>query len=133
MTAARFDINQFRTDDSLSKAGVWVDFGASAEFKIASFGNEDFGVEFRRRTDPWTKMGVEVPDDEQETIMVELLAKYIVLDWKGVFEGEDELPYSRENAERLLREVPFVRSRIIEEARRIQNFRATEAKAVEKN
>jgi hypothetical protein len=129
----KFDINTFRTDDDLSKTGVWVDFGGGARMKIASFSNEDFATDFTKRTSPWTKMGVDVPSAEQESIMIDLLAKHILLGWEGVFDGDDVLEFNLENASKLLKEIPFIRSRVIEEARLVSNFRAEEKKAIEKN
>lgn len=129
----KFDINQYRTDADLKKQGVWIDLGGGARIRVASFDNEDFAAEFRRMIDPYQKMGQEVPDDEQQRIMIHCTARYIILDWEGIFDGEESLPYTVENAERLLTEIDFVRERVVSEARKFQNFRKQNAEAVAKN
>lgn len=129
----KFDINSYRTDPALKQQGVWVDMGAGARIKIAAFDNEDFATNFRKMVEPYAKAGQDVPEEEQKRIMVFCTARYVVLDWEGIFDGEKALKYSVENAERLLNEIEFVRDRIFAEARKYQNFRATNAEAVAKN
>lgn len=133
MTAPRFDINNYRTDPALKKEGVWIDLGGGARIKVASFDNEDFSAQFRKMVEPYSKMGQEVPDEEQERIMTFCVARHIMLDWEGIFDGEDELPYTVENAERLISEIEFVRERVIGEARKFQNFRQQNVETVAKN
>lgn len=120
----RFDINDFRTDDDKKTAGVWIDFGGGAEFKIAALTNTNFTAAFQKATKPYTDLGKDIPGDDQEAIMMRLMSIHVVLDWKGVFDGDDELPYSIENAERLLSELEWLRTRIVKEAQRIDNFKA---------
>lgn len=133
MTAPRFDINNYRTDPALKQQGVWVDFGGGARVKIAAFDNEDFATNFRKMIEPYAKMGQEVPEEEQKRIMVHCTARYVILDWEGMFDGDAEFPYSVENAERLLNEIEFVRDRIFAEARKYQNFRAQTLEGTAKN
>jgi hypothetical protein len=61
------------------------------------------------------------------------MAHHIVLDWKGVFDGDEPLPYSVEAAERLLLELEWIRNRIIEEARSLENFRTKAREETEGN
>ena len=51
----------------------------------------------------------------------------------GIFDGDDELSYSPENAERLLKEIEWIRMRIIEEAKNLENFREKAREATEGN
>jgi len=120
----KFNINDFRTDEDKQIHGVWVDFGAGAAFKIASLENPEFVEAFRRETKPYTDLGREVPEDDQEDIMVRLMAQHIILDWKNVYDDEEELSYSYENALRLVTEIKWLRDRVIAEARKIANFKA---------
>lgn len=129
----KFDINDFRTDDNAKQEGVWVDFGGSAEFKIASLDNPEFQKAFRRKTKPYADMGREIPEKDQEAIMNECLAKHVVLGWKGVFDGDKELKFTTEAALRLMSEISWVRDRVIQEARRLDNFKAKQAEETEGN
>lgn len=133
MTAPRFDLSNYRTDPSLKKEGVWIDLGGGARVKIASFDNEDFTAQFRKMVEPYSKMGQEVPDEEQTRIMVFCTARFVILDWEGIYDGEEQLPYTVENAERVLTEIEFFRDRVIAEARKYANFRAGNVEALAKN
>jgi hypothetical protein len=129
----KFDINDFRTDEDKQTTGVWIDFGGGASFKLASLENPIFLEEFRKATKPYTDLGREVPADEQEDIMLRLVASHIILDWKGVFDGDDELPYSFDNAHKLVTEIKWVRDRILMEAKNIANFKADQREATSGN
>lgn len=129
----KFDISKYRTDPALKQQGVWIDLGGGARIKLASFDNEDFATNFRKMVEPYTKMGQEVPEGEQKRIMLHCTANYIILDWENIFDGEDPIPYTPENAYRLLEEIDFVRERVMAEAKKFQNFRQESGKAVEGN
>lgn len=129
----KFDINEFRTDEDKKASGVWVDFGGGASFKLASLEHAEFVEAFRKETKPYTDLGREVPEADQEEIMLRLTARHIVLDWKGVYDGDDELPYSYDNALKLLTEIKWVRDRILLEARKVANFRAEQREKTEGN
>jgi len=130
---ARFDLSEFKTDSKKQTEGVWVDFGGNAEFKIASITNSSFQKAFTSKKAPYDKMRRELTEDQMLDIMVYCLAHYVVLDWTGVFEGEEELAYTTENAERVLAEFDWVRERVIEESRLISNFVAEVDEEVAKN
>lgn len=133
----RFNLNDFRTDPELTKAGVWVDFGGGAEFKLAAFESPAFQEDLRKRTKPYQDLGRDVPEADQEEIMIDLMAKHILLDWKGVYDvvdGEEvELEYSVDNARRLLKEITRVREWVVAQSRKVQNFKNASDKAIEGN
>lgn len=129
----KFDLNDFRTDKEAKAHGVWVAFGGGAEIKIASFDSPSFTEAFRKATKPYQDLGRAIPEDDQVSIMVECMANHIVLDWKNIFEGDDEVPYSIDNARRVLTELEWVRDRVIAEARKIENFKAKQREATEGN
>jgi len=128
-----FDINDFRTDSKLEKDGVWVDFGGGASFKIASLENRDFTEAFRKASKPYTDLGREISLDQQEEILSDLLARYIVIEWKGVFDSGKEFPYSVDNAVRLMTEISKVREWVLLQSKNLQNFKTKEGKKTEKN
>ena len=45
-----------------------------------------------------------------------------VIDWRGLSEGGKELPFSKENAERILAKHEWIREQIQEEAGQVVNF-----------
>lgn len=129
----QFDLNDFRTDKDAKMNGVWVDFGGDAAFKLASFDNPSFTDAFRKATKPYTDLGRKIPEADQATIMAKCMSRYIVLDWRGVFDSGKPLKYSPEACERLLTEIEHVRDRLITESRSIENFRMKARKATEGN
>lgn len=129
----KFDIRDFKLDPSAKSEGVWVDFGGGAAFKLASFDNPAFTEAFRKAIKPYQDLGRKVPEDEQIEIMCQAMADHIVLDWRGVYDGDKELKYSRDAAYRLLKELEWIRNRIINEARDLENFKAQQAKETEGN
>lgn len=77
----------FETDTSSEVEGVWVDFGDDAEVRIARFGNDrylkldrELKKPFRRRM----RQGRDIPEKKLEAIMLQLLVKTIVRDWKNI-------------------------------------------------
>jgi len=123
MSDLRFDINDFKLDKDAKHQGVWVSFGGGAEFKLANFDNPSFTDAFRKATKPYNDLGKKIPDEDQIEIMARTMSQFIVLDWKGVFDGDKELKYSHDNAYRLLKELEWIRNRIISEAQDLENFR----------
>lgn len=128
-----FDINEFRTDVTKQEKGVWIDFGGGAEFKLASLQCKAFQEDFRARTKPYTDVNREIPEKEQEQIMIDCLAKHIVLGWKNVFDGESEFKYTKDNAKKLLTEMSTVRDMIINESKKMQNFKEAKRREIEGN
>lgn len=133
MSELRFDINEFRLDKDAKLNGVWIDFGGSASIKIAAFDNPAFSDAFRKATKPYNDLGKEISDDDQIEIMSRTMSQFIVLDWKGIFDGEKELKYSSEAAFRLLKELEWIRSKIIVEAQKLENFREKAKEATSGN
>jgi|DEB0MinimDraft_6_1074348.scaffolds.fasta_scaffold64388_2 hypothetical protein len=128
-----FNLDEFRVDTERQNNGVWIDFGGGAKFKLASLQSKGFTDEFRSKTKPYTDVDREIPEEEQEQIMVTCLAKHVVLGWKNVFDGDQEFHYSEDNAVKLLTELSAVRNMIIAEAKKLQNFKAKAKEAVKKS
>ena len=129
----KFNINEFKVDEAAKNNGIWVEFGGGASFLIASFGNEDFATHFRKETKPYNDLGREVPEDETMKIIIEGMAKYIVLDWKNVYDDDKEYKYSQKNCIQLLNEIEFIRDKIIEESKKHENYKQVKTEAIEKN
>jgi len=133
MSDLRFDINDFKLDKAAKQDGVWVEMGGDAAFLIASFDNPSFTDAFRKATKPYNDLGKKISEDDQLEIMARTMSQFIVLDWRGVFDGDKELKYSADNAYRLLKELEWIRSRLIAEAQNLENFRQKAREATEGN
>lgn len=133
MTNLRFDINDFKLDKSAKASGVWIEFGGDAAFKIAAFDNPSFTEAFRKATKPYNDLGKSIPEDDQLEIMCRTMSHHVVLDWRGVFDGDEELVYSPDAAYRLLKELEWIRSKIITEAQKLENFKTKTREATAGN
>lgn len=129
----RFDLNSVKQDPVKRSDGVWVDLVEGARIHVASLTSEAFQAWFRKKTAPYTKMGRDVPADVQRGVMLEGIVKFVLLDWEGIYENDVLLPFSEENAKRVLTEVDWFLERVLEESRNIANFVADVAEDVAKN
>ena len=133
MSDLRFDINDFKLDKGAKQDGVWIEMGGDAAFLLAAFDNPSFTDAFRKATKPYNDLGKKISEDDQLEIMARTMSQFIVLNWRGVFDGENELTYSQESAYRLLKELEWIRSKLITEAQSLENFRAKAKEATEGN
>jgi hypothetical protein len=129
----RFDINEFQEDEEKKSEGVWCDIGAGARIRVASLGNEAFQDWFRKKTAPWTRLKKDVPENVQREIMIEGMARHVLVDWEGVYEGDVALVFSVETAIRVMTKIRWFADRVLEEAREYSNFCVDAAEEIEGN
>lgn len=95
---------QYATDDVAENQGVWVPHG-DAKFLVARSGNRAYGKELSKLVEQNKVLldkGDEAADKLSEKLMIEVLAKTVLLGWEGVgFKGQP-LEYTTENAAMLL-------------------------------
>jgi hypothetical protein len=122
--------NTFATDDSLETNGVWQKLG-DAEFLIARANNRAYARMLGRAVEQ-NSMVLDGENDESaklsESVMAEVFAKTILLDWKNVSYQGKPFPYSEENARKALQHRDFRR----EIARLSEGIEAYRAKVEEK-
>jgi hypothetical protein len=122
------DLNKFKTDPTLDE-GVWLKL-ADAELKIARLGSPRYQSALLARLKPHREsieLGI-MKDADAVLIEVELLADFILIDWRGNLELDGvPLSYSRENAIKVLQIEEF-RRWVKEQAQRLENFRTGEVK-----
>lgn len=81
------DFAQFLTDETKEIEGVWKPLGGGAEARIARLNNDNFKKEFRARTKSNRAIldqDDEASDELTERIVIELMAKHILKDLRGV-------------------------------------------------
>lgn len=129
----KLDLSDFKTDKAKKTEGVWVDFGAGAEVKIASNTNADFQKAFADKKAPYDRMNKELTQEQMIDVMTYCMARHLIVGWKNLYEDDEELPFSVENAERVLTEVEWFRDRVIAESAKLSNFVLKAEKEVSKN
>lgn len=112
---AMFGVNRQDAEE-----GKWFKIGNFAEIKIRRF-NSKHSTKVRERLmaqhAPATVPGVEVKLHEavEEQINIEHVAVGLIADWRGITDVEGRgLPYTRENAVQLLKDLPDLVSVIAE-------------------
>ena len=132
--ASIYDV--FETDTNDEIGGIWLDFPNGASFKVARMGgsNKSFNRKFRQRTKSFRGNVEAMPDEMLEQISVDAFVDGCLLDWEGIV-GRDgvEIPFSKENAKKLLKDLPELRDNLINEARNFENFRKESVDEVAKN
>jgi hypothetical protein len=100
-----FDVfAQYATDESAENEGVWILRG-TAQFRVARSGNRAYGKELTRvmeQNKTLLDMKDEAAEKLAEKLMVEVMARTILVDWKGVHFQKKPMDYSFENAVTLL-------------------------------
>lgn len=103
---------KYATDESLENNGTWREIGGGAEVLVARAGNKQYGKLLTKLVEQHRKVldvADEVADAKSDDIMVEVLAKTILLGWKNIeFKGK-ALDYSLDNAKTLLKVKDFRR------------------------
>lgn len=126
---------EFGTDSKKEVEGVWEDFGDGLEVKIARIGNPIYQKAFQKISKPHKKAirrGT-LRDEKAEELLIEAMAKAIVLDWKGLEEDGKEVPYNHNNCVKILTEYKDFREQVSEFATEIEAFRCDEDEEAEKN
>lgn len=133
-----FDVNNLRANPSKELDGVWVDIPTKdgvLRLRIARIGNPSYQGEIERLTRPLrlqTRLGT-VDMATMENITIKAMAKYILLGWEGLDDGDQKnVPYSVEKAEELLR-IPDFNDLVAAYARDAQLFRDEDEQAVAGN
>lgn len=127
---------RFKTDENKEEAGVWVDFGDGIRIKVRRLRSRK-SVEVRKELDkPFADQIRRGPLDEAtaEDLMLKQMAQGVIADWEGVDLGDGEVvPYTPDNAYKLLKELPELRDDILRVCAEADNYRMNLDEAAEKN
>lgn len=117
--------NTYATDEQAEIEGRWHKIGGKSRVLVARTGNANYVKEFRKlleRHEADLGTGSDEADKLSEEILVEVMAKTILLGWEGLeFQGQP-VEYSVEMAKTLLRVKDF-RKRVSAIADSLENFR----------
>lgn len=127
--------DKFGTDKDLEREGVWVDMSGGASIKVARIGNPEYKRMFQKITTPYKQQlrTNNMDEDIAEELLIKAMASTILLDWKGIYEGDEEMKYSIENAEKVLRDLPDFRVFVTEVSSEMELFRQGEQEEGIKN
>jgi hypothetical protein len=132
--------DQYKTDEAFEQNGVHTQFG-NARIRLARAGgsNKRFAKVFERETRPMRRAleNGAADNDQSRAAMQRIYAEAVVLgwetnmgngteDWQPGIEGPDGelLPFTRENVIATFQALPDLFTDVIQEASRINNYRA---------
>lgn len=127
-----FDIEKSTAEQETN--GVWADFGGG-RFKIAHTNNMVFQREMTRLQAPFRKKldkGTLDPKTQLD-IMCKAMARGILLDWRNVGSGGQEIPFSEEAAIKVLTHNSELREFVQDFALDLENYREEEVEETGKS
>lgn len=131
--------NTFKTDQNLeSGKGVDLDYGDGVVITIHRAGgsNKKYSTLAAQKLKPYArKINNGTADaDVIERVMAEIYAEAVIVGWKGVTDSEGKaMKFTKENAVKLLTDLPDLFADIQAQADKISNFRAEQTEEVAKN
>jgi hypothetical protein len=128
------DFNSWKTNPELENNGVWIPCG-NGKVLIASTGSERYQKALAKGLEPHevTIALGELKEEVAKEIYIKVTAETIVLNWEGFTEDGVAVPYTVENARRLLAEVPRFREFVKAQSQRISNFQDKKEEVEAKN
>lgn len=121
--------DRFKTDKSVEKEGIWVDYAEDGRFKVARIGgsNKRFNKVYTRLTRPHRKQmehGM-LSDKVGEEILRKAFVDGCLLGWEGITDEEgNPLAYNKENALALFEQLPELLADLVDVARSREGFLA---------
>ena len=103
--------------------GAFITVRGDQSRTVKAFGRKKYS-EFKLREQQAKRRGKDVEDmtlEEAEELSVES-AVVRIISWKNITEAGKDVPFTKENAERILKEYPFIKDQILEEAGNLLNF-----------
>lgn len=133
------DLKLLRTDATKESEGVWVPLDAESAIKVRSSDTQAYARANRKKFEPYRnamrpgrRMADVIPDESMNKIALDLIVDEILVDWKGIKDGDAEVPYSKDAAREFLKIKPF-RDMVEAAAADLTNFRAEAAREDAKN
>ena len=126
------DIKEFYTDEKLEEEGTWVDCGDGLELKVTRLFNDRFTRLMAAKRKP---LGRRVDRDPKlaQTILIEVMAECILLDWKGLKDGDKPIKFSKVTALDLMTRSRDFRNLVTSCSDDAANFHEEEQAADRKN
>lgn len=131
-----FDITKLATDRNKESDGVWIDYPGGLRLKIARMGNDNFQRATLKRRKEIQRQARFSGEDEISALKetsTEIAAEHLLKDWEGMIEDGTPVPYSVENAVRLMTKYPEFLRLVEEAAADFENFKSDEEAAVRGN
>jgi len=124
------------TDTTAEETGKWFDLDGNAGIKLrsaTSTASKNLRRELEKPYAAQLRLGKGLSEKVSEELFIKQLSGAIIVDWKNITYKKEPLPFSQENAERMLRELPKLREIIAVLITDESAFKLTLAEEQEKN
>lgn len=128
-------LKKFKTSEEKETTGVWIPLEGNAKILVARIPNQKYQKALQKKTAQY-RFGnrlSNIAESELERILIEVMAETVLLGWEGFLEGDKPLPYSKENATRLLKGLRDFRDFVADIARDMTIFKEEVEEADIKN
>ena len=128
----------FGTCKESEQKGIRVDYGDGIVFRVARMGsaNSSYAQYLKARFKPY-KHQIDtdtLPDAIAQEILLSSFVKYVLLGWEGVTDRDGAaIPFSEDNAKKLLTDMPDLYADLQSVARDYTNFLECEREETAKN
>ncbi len=127
------DIGDLIGDAKLEGEGAWVLVGTDGfEIKVARLQNPKMQRLYAQRNRQHGRR-LERDPDLQNAVYIEVLAKTVLLDWRGLTHNKKEVKFSQQAAIDLMTRSVDFRNMVTRAADDVENFKSAETEADEKN
>ena len=91
--------------------GIWESMDSDTQILVAKSGNARYEEELQKAIRPYRNQirRNQMSPEKNLDIIATVMSRTILLDWKDLYENETLVPYSQENAKRLLLSYPEFR------------------------
>ena len=123
----------YGTNENKEIEGIWQDMGDGIRMRIARIGNPKYQKMFQRISKPHRKAirrGT-LKEDVAEKLMIECTAETILLDWEGIELDGQSLPYSKENAIKILTDFKDLKEYVNDFANEMEAYMEVDAEEIE--
>lgn len=114
----------FGTDKDAEQEGVWIEFGSDgARVLIARQGNPRYQETIRRLRRPYANFRAgQIPEAIALEIFRKVTAETVLLGWEGITLDGKPLPYSYDNALKLITDYPDFHEMVTTASSNLANF-----------
>lgn len=104
-------LSSFSTDEKLENEGKVFPLSKTASIKVARSGNAKYVALLRQKMSEaqLDLVGGDEADQLAEAILIDVMAETILVGWKGIKEGDTDVPYSVGKAKEYLKVKDFRR------------------------
>lgn len=111
-------------DPQLEQSGVWVEYDETTQFLIGSLNSPRYRKAYRDALDK-ARMGqrTKMTDEQADAVNIAVMAKSVLLDWKGVHMDGKDYPATDDNKIYVLTNCPQVREFVVARATNFELFK----------